>query len=435
MKAGRYGVSSTLAANLFIQVCTVLQGVLLARTLGPAGRGEFATVILWPSFFAGLGIAGADIALARLAGQGLATRSLVQSALNSAVITGLPTALLCAISLPFLVPSEKHDLLQACYLFALFIPLNHLGANLQSIDQGSGNFVWMNLTRAAIYPFFFIGIGVAAAFASNKVIWIVGALLAANFLVVLLRLFARRRELTGTEREPTRLSAIFRAGIPFISASLISTVYTQSDKVLLVWLLPSEQVGLYAAAFAAAGTVNALTNAFGMIQFSASVKAEYQTGFLDLAAAMRRGAIFSLLAIVSLYAVLPFLMPIIYGKEFSGAVFPTRLLLPGMFMAGLTDIVDQALRGQGRPMPGVISKLVGLIALGIVGAYLSPKIGIDGIAIAYVVSQIILFLSISIVTFRHYVDADLRALMPGRHDIEFVVRKLIKKNSENGLNI
>ena len=121
----------TLATSLFIQGCTVLQGVLLARLLGPAGRGELAAVILWPNIFAGIGMLGMDMAIARLAGQGQAVESLVRTAIRAALVTGILSALICGLLLPVLLPAEKYSLLPAAYFFILFIPFNHLALNLQ----------------------------------------------------------------------------------------------------------------------------------------------------------------------------------------------------------------------------------------------------------------------------------------------------------------
>ncbi len=44
--------------------------MVLARMLGPEGRGQFAAILLWPSIFAALGLMGVNMALARRAGAG-----------------------------------------------------------------------------------------------------------------------------------------------------------------------------------------------------------------------------------------------------------------------------------------------------------------------------------------------------------------------------
>jgi len=231
----------------------VLQGILLARLLGPVGRGEFATVILWPNVFAGLGILGVNMALARFAGQGQDPDGLVKTAVKAALVTGALTALVCGVALPFLLPEGKHNLLPAAYLFLLFIPINHLGMNLQGVDHGVGNFRWLNGTRALLYPVFFTGVLLCWWLATDTVFWVAVALLIANGSVVLIRLAAKLKSLLG-EGQGVSFKTLCKKSYPFVVASIIAILYTQMDKALLVWLLAPEEIGWYVAAFAAAGS-------------------------------------------------------------------------------------------------------------------------------------------------------------------------------------
>src|SRR4051812_38208207 len=64
-KIGAKEFASTFGTNIAIQLCTIVQGVLLARMLGPTGRGQFVAATLWPMIFAGLGGLGLNVALAR----------------------------------------------------------------------------------------------------------------------------------------------------------------------------------------------------------------------------------------------------------------------------------------------------------------------------------------------------------------------------------
>src|SRR4029079_13570219 len=64
-KIGAREYVSTFGTNIAIQLCTIMQGILLARLLGPTGRGQFAAATLWPTIFAGVGGLGLTVALAR----------------------------------------------------------------------------------------------------------------------------------------------------------------------------------------------------------------------------------------------------------------------------------------------------------------------------------------------------------------------------------
>lgn len=415
----------TFATSLFIQACTVLQGILLARLLGPIGRGEFATVILWPNIFASIGIFGVNMAIARLVGQGQVTGSLVNTAIKAALVTGTFSALACGMALPVLLSEGKQNLLPAAYLFLLFVPINHLGLNLQGIDQGEGNFRWLNVTRALMYPIFFAGVALCWCFAADKVFWVAAALLLANGSVVLLRLFAKR-QCFWSAGYGVAFKTLINKSLPFVVANMISTLYLQMDKALLVWMLAPEDIGLYVAAFAAAGSINVLNSALGIVQFSAAAQAEPGYGFAALANVLRRACLLSLVGGTVLAALLPWVLPLVYGEGFQPAIAIAFLLLPGLIIAGLGEIVNQALRGQGQPVAGVISKIFGLLVIGLLGFALAGIWGGEGIACGYIAGELVAFGGVLMVAMRYYRDAEWSAMRPSKADVLFLYTQIFK---------
>lgn len=413
------------ATNLFIQGCTVLQGVLLARLLGPSGRGDFATVILWPTVFAGFGIFGVNMAITRFSGQGLSADGLVKTAAKASLLTGLVTALVCGIFLPVVLPADKYNLLPIANLFLLFIPINHLALNLQGIDQGVGNFFWLNVTRALSYPIFFSGIAFAWWFAVDKLFWVVVSLLLANGCVALLRLIEKIKSFTSSD-VGVKPRCLLKESLPFVTASVIAILYMQMDKALLVWLLMPKEIGWYVAAFAAAGTINVLNSALGVVQLASSAQALPRCGFPLLATVLRRAAILSVFASVILAVALPWLVPLVYGQDFNPATEIAYLLLPGLILAGLGEIVNQALRGQGQPVAGVISKIFGLIVMGLAGFFLAKFWGARGIAGGYIAGELVAFVGLIGVALRYYKDANLSELCPNMTDLTFLSSRLIR---------
>ncbi len=412
----------TFATSLFIQACTVLQGILLARLLGPAGRGELAAVILWPNVFAGLGIFGVNMALARFSGKGQDSSSLARTAIKAALFTGTLSTLFCLLLLPVLLPEEKHHLLPAAYLFSLFIPLNHLTLNLQGIDHGQGNFRWLNATRALLYPIFFIGIVFCWWLAADKVFWVAVALLTANGSVASLRLLAKMKNFRPVwQSAAVAPMSLLKESYPFVSASIIAILYMQMDKALLIWLLSPKEIGWYVAGFAAAGSINVLNSALGIVQFSAAAQAAPGYGFAALGKVLRQGGMLSLLAGVVLAILLPWLVPLVYGADFYPAAAIGLLLLPGLILSGLGGIVNQALCGQGHPVAGIISKVFGLVVMALLGVNLARDLGGRGIACGYLAGELVAFSGTLFVALHYYQDAAWKALLPGKTDVEVLL--------------
>ncbi len=415
---------STFATNVFIQVCTVLQGILLARILGPDGRGEYAAIILWPSLFAGLGILGVDMAMARLAGKSKDPRTFVQLAVLAALVTGGTTALLCGFSLPYLIPKTLNHILPVAYLFILFIPINHVMMNLQGIDLGIGNFTLLNFSRAILYPVYLLGIILSWLAAHDKVYWCIVALIFANTAAVAFRIYNIKKAPLLSFIE-LQINDIFRDSIPFFCANVLTILYQQIDKMLLVWLLPTREIGCYTVALSAGTVLNSLNQALGTVTFSNATRRPHGTGFPALAQILRRGTILSAMGAVALGAALPFLLPLVYGHEFVGAVTLALLLLPGVTLASLGGIVNQDLRGQGKPIAGVAARVLGLLVIACIGWYLARQIGAVGIAWGFMAGEAVSFTGLLFVSMRFYCDADIRHLVPRKNDLVYIWQRIV----------
>jgi O-antigen/teichoic acid export membrane protein len=223
--------------------------------------------------------------------------------------------------------------------------------------------------------------------------------------------------------------ALFKESRPFVVASIISILYMQMDKALLVWLLAPEGIGWYVAAFSAAGSVNVLNNALGIVQFSAAAQAEPGYGFPALAGVLRRGCLLSFGGGVLLAAFLPWLLPLVYGDDFRPATLIALLLLPGLVLAGLGDIVNQALRGQGQPISGVISKVLGLTVMGITGVVLAKNWGGRGIACGYLAGELVAFAGLLLVAVHYYRDSAWSALRPTMADVLLLWSRIFNSKS------
>jgi Na+-driven multidrug efflux pump len=96
-------------------------------------------------------------------------------------------------------------------------------------------------------------------------------------------------------------------------------------------------------------------------------------------------------------------------------------------MAGLGEIINQALRGQGQPVAGVISKILGLVVMGIAGVLLAKLWGGMGIACGYLVGELVAFGGLMIVAIRYYSDSEWLTLCPTMADASFLWSKILRR--------
>ena len=131
-------VFATFLTTLAVFGIFFVQGIILARILGPLGRGEFGTAIQIPRdllLYAGL-LGGIEI-VNSYASKGV--RSLVRlkySAARMGLITGTITAVVAGVaSIVFLLLVGKAQLIPFCLLCCLFLPWEHMHLIISGVDR------------------------------------------------------------------------------------------------------------------------------------------------------------------------------------------------------------------------------------------------------------------------------------------------------------
>jgi O-antigen/teichoic acid export membrane protein len=86
--------------------------------------------------------------------------------------------------------------------------------------------------------------------------------------------------------------------------------------------------------------------------------------------------------VVPLVVSASFLVNLVFGEQFSGAIVVTQILLVGAFLAGVRRIVGDVSRGLGRPGVGSLGEVASWASAVPLVALLLPAYGLEGVAIA-----------------------------------------------------
>ena len=419
-RIGLHAYLGTFGASIFVQGLTIVQGVLVARLLGPVGRGELATVILWPTMFAAIGIFGSHIALARMAATSDRCDSVMRAAIILAVITSTIASVLCYLILPYLVPEQERHLLRMSNFFIAYIALNHITLNVRSVDQGKGNFRRFNLVRVLFYPVYVSMLVLMWVFGVHQVQWAVAAMLIGHLVVVITRLtlILKDGKLFGRVYP---LKEIARESMRFGLVGAVQPLYLGVDRAVLLWMLGATDLGLYTVALHASAVIGSITTSAGFISFTVAARAESRDGFRRVGRIFRGSALFWCLFGVPLALAMPLLLPLIYGREFGVAVNPARMLIVGSAFAELATLLDQSMRGQGRAFVGLEGRVAGLILMGALGVALSKYWNLAGMCVAYGVGQLAYLVVIVYRCRLHYRLASYSAFIPKVADARIMI--------------
>jgi antigen flippase len=417
--------ASTLITNLVIQACTIVQGILVARLLGPVGRGQFAAAILWPGLFAAMGGMGVGVALARRAGRATDLARVIRTGLLLTLLTGTVVMALCAAAIPWLLPGGDTIVRNAAYAFVPYIIFNHVSLAMIAIDQGAGWFNRMNWTRLIVNPVY-LALVIALWLAGIRdVLWFVISLLIATGAVAFFRVaMALWHAPIPGSMEP--LKTIFREALPFGFAGLLNPLAASADKALLLYLLGTTQLGFYTVALTAASVVNSLAGAAGTVSFGVSAQAKDREGFDRVARMFRFTAWTWLLAGLAVAVVIPIVLPLLYGAVFRPAIQPAILLIPAAALAGQASILEESMRAQGRAFIGLEARVAGLLVMVAAGWLLVPAFGILGVVFAAIGSQAIVLIVMMFAARWHFHRGLINSLWPRVSDLLELIHRLLR---------
>ena len=378
----------TFSTSLLIQVCGAATGILTARLLGPVARGELATVILWPVILSNLGLMGCNWVLAREVAKD-PERECDWAAIGVAV--GLVTAALFLLSgyflIPLLLPADRSYLLPLARLCLLLIPLDIFNQVLLSIEHGRMRWRRYNLLRFSYFLFYLMLIGFVGVSRRAQVRWFVSAFLASHLLALFMRLWIQRKSLAAGKLRLGGCRHLLHEGLPYFGATVSNLVSLQLDTILVVSLLNTEAAGIYAVATAFANGQSSLGDALGITSF-AVLSNERNTGSQEkiITETFRQSALVSCGVGLVLSCLIPFLVVPLFGFEFSGAIWPGVVLAVAASLAASANILNQGLRGAGRPYAGLVSQLLGTGVLAVAAMLFLRRYGLMGMAWAVLLS-------------------------------------------------
>ncbi len=362
------------AHNIWIEVLLnglgFVSGVLLARWLGPTGRGQLAAAMLWPAVIGMLISLGLHHAFVYAVGVGWATPERLQRlAFRFTLFVAVPAMFIYWVVSQWILGDQFPNQRWVRVICALYIPLTIYAGFLFPIYQGSGDFTRWNMARvfrSGAWTLAVIGLAVSASLTvlSLMVVQIAILIILGAYLYSKLGRLERRNEGEGT----APLKLIIKYGFATYLSGLAFTVNQQLDQLLLsLWVLPSD-LGQYVAAVTLSGILLVIPVAVGSIGFSKISRASNDPAEQrrQVRFAFAWSTLLLLPAGLSITIVAPWLTTILYGPEYVQTAQLLRILAPAAVFLGIGMMLADILRGMGKPMYATYGAIAGA-AITIVG--------------------------------------------------------------------
>jgi len=383
-------VSQGMAANMLTAAATVLSGIVTARYLGAAGRGELAALTTLPafvSFVVTFGLPSSVVYHARRdAEKGAAVTA---AALILALAAGAIGATGAYVAVPFVLTELAPEWLPAARALAVCVVLGSLSNVSMAVLQAQQRFIAFNYVRVA-----------------QPILQLLGTLLlgAAGWLtpltaalVVLLAgvpgivwtcgwIVARVRPAWAHWRAAARELSSY--GARAYSAELLSALAAQVDRVIVVGIFAPAVMGMYVVALSLSRLVTMFPSAIATVLFpKASGRSQDDVLELTTRASGATLLVMGATALV-LVALGPELLTLVYGADFEGAKVAFLLLLAEAVLTSLVQVQSQAFMALNRP--GLITWQYGVgVAVAVPLLFLlAPQWGAEGAAAALLLASV-----------------------------------------------
>lgn len=376
--------------------------VLLARLLGPEGKGTVTALFVIPNMMVSLADLGVRQVSAYYIGQEKYT---VQDILSSSLFLWVITSALSVmvVFIYYVVPFTEDYSGILIFIGLAYVPVKILVSYFNGILQGQQKIGNMNIkviidfsTRLFIVVIlvWLMDMGVVGAALST--------FLTTFFVLAYSTSIVRKTAKIKVKYLPGVPQDMFRKGIVFAVALFVLQLNYKVDIIFLENMVGSHDLGLYSVGVTLGELIWQLPAAIGVVLFARSANSKTDKEASNRSATLLRLSWIPLLVgSIVFWIIAPMMVQILYGQEFIEAGGVIRVLLPGIVLMVLFKILNSDLAGRGRPLFALKIYLVTLSINVFLNIVLIPQYGIYGAAFASSTSYTVGALIFSLAYHRH----------------------------------
>lgn len=381
----------TFGGRLALTAVVLVSDVVLARALGPEGKGAFLLILVFSQLAALVVGLGLDRSLAVFAARSedIARRAFANAAMWTLVVGAIGVVAVVVLYgpvpgqtsgsgplAPLLPPLTESQLV----LGALALP-GELAFGIGLVGLlGRERLVAYNSLRLLRRGILLVLLLAVWAFAEVSLELVFLFNLIALWLTALGVLWAAgRARMVGFRGSASLLRQQLWFGSRTVVGALAERLHFRADAFLLNMLIGVGATGVYSVALGLAETLWYLPSALGLVLFSRAVRPDLDSG--GIAASMTRSMLgLSLLAAIPLALVAPTLVELVYGPPFREAGLALQVMLPGVVAYSVVAILSHYIIAAGAPGTATAVLLVGLALNLAANVVLIPQLGMVGAA-------------------------------------------------------
>jgi O-antigen/teichoic acid export membrane protein len=383
-----------ITSSFITQIIRIITGfavsILVARVLGPEGQGHIAYLMLFFGLLASYGHLG-----------------IVNAIVYFQKRSEFSEEEVFKVNLTYI-------LIVSTVIGITMIALRYFGIIFTeysiAIVVGGALFIFFSFINEAMRNFY---IGTEDVYLSNRyillgfftklvlviVFWIAGILTVGTYVLILVLmtgissvfLFFKFRMKFSLKWNNILLKKEFAFGIISFLIILLNYLNYRADQFMIEYFLDKSELGLYSIGVQLAELVFIIPVSLSSAFYAKiiNIPIEDTKSINEITATTLKLAIYGCLALVLGGIFASYLIPFVYGQDFSGSILAAQILFASVLFASIGKIVFPYYSSQNKHRFYLISTFISFILNIIINLFLIPIFGIAGAAIASLISYAI----------------------------------------------
>ncbi len=437
-------MNQTLSKNIIRQFTAQIVGVITglgssiitSRILGPDGRGNFAILINSASFLSLiLGFSFGSAVVHIVSANKAPVRNLVNTILLGILILVIVCFFVLLIflsfdSFNFLFPSSQSlsfNLIAFLMLFSTMmcsILFNSIISGKKLFFQQQVNYFWIAGISLVLYLlFYYLNNNSQISFKSFIYFYLIINTLP---LIGIYYIYVKYARPTFNFKLLDKIQFKYLANFSFLAylANILQFLSYRMDFWFVKYYFGNNDLGIYSLAVNLAQMLWLLPQAVASVFLSYSSSEQPEVLINQTNVLSRINFFIMLVATIILTSSIGFIIPLLYGKQFTNAVFLFRVLLIGIVPFSITTILASYFAGRGMQKVNLQCSLIGFVICLMFDLILIPKYGPKGAAYATILSYTISTSYIIFIYLKHSKSNLIELLMVRKEDILFLQKKL-----------
>lgn len=380
---------------------SLFTGVLVARYLGPEGKGSVAILMAPIGMICAFGESGIRPACAYLIGKEEYDLKDIQSSVMALFCLTAPIAFAAICIIYYGLGTFKYGLI-VNLIFAATVPLVLLRRYSAGVLLGKKMITCMNYVEITNVSGVLIGILLFVVLFDLGLVGMGIAQLLGVALSLFLVLMTINKFTSLKARWVSPIpSQLIRRGSIYATSLFVLALNSQANIFLISILLSEKEVGIYSVGNSITELLKQVPLSVGVVLFSRSLSWNPTSAEKNFSNVLMMARIMIFLIIITAFILLVaahYMIPLVYGSSFVGSRDVLALLLPGYVSFAIFLFLHFYAAGQGSPHMSLRGFLPSLLLVCVFSFLLIPEFGINGAAVASSFSYLFGFL----LYFKHF---------------------------------